>query len=78
MEYFSTKSKRDLTVVLPPLQHDIQGVKNDLNSNNPVRQLFETVKHLQDMYVFLQQSRAYHNNLVVHISVEGSRFYEIL
>ena len=78
MEYYSTKSKRDRIVVAPPIQPDIQGVTNNRNANNPVRVVFKTVKHLQDMYSFLQQSRAAHNNLIVHISVDGSSYFEIL
>lgn len=78
MEYYAFKTKRDAEVVAPPLSNDIQGVMNNRDTNTPVRVVFKTAKHINAMYVFLQGSRAAHHDMIVNISVDGSRYFQIL
>lgn len=78
MEYFAFKRKRDPIVANPPPSNYVQGVTNNLDENNPVREVFKTVKHLHEMYLFLRRSRAEHNDMVVYVSVDGSGYFPIL
>lgn len=78
MEYYAFKSKRDPLVAVPPLSDDIMGVTNNRDEDHPVREVFKTVKHLNEMYSFLQRSRAAHHDIVVNISIDGSRYFQIL
>lgn len=78
MEYFSFKSKRDPVVVNPPLSIYVQGVTNNLDANTPVRVVFKTVKHLHEMYLFLQSSRVTHHDMIVNFSVDGSGYIQSL
>ncbi len=77
IEYYSGKKKSDPCPAQPILSNDIQGVTTNRDANNPVRTMFLTLKHLNAMYCFIQQSRAQHHNMIVNVSVDGSPYLQI-
>lgn len=82
MEFYCTRTKRDnsppAAIVTAGLSADIVGVTTNRNTNHPVKQLFKTAKQLNAMYFYLQETRANFNNIVVHISVDGSPYFQVL
>ena len=78
IEYYSGRKKSDPCPAQPILSDDIQGVTTNRDADNPVRTIFLTLKHLNAMCCFIQQSRAQHHNFIVHVSVDGSPYLQIL
>jgi hypothetical protein len=60
------------------LRGEVQGVTNNLAANNPLDVIFKTPKHINAMYNYLQLTRAEHNNVVVHIKVDDSPFFDVM
>jgi hypothetical protein len=80
MTFYARRGKRDNC---PPvdgvvLRGEVQGVTNNLASNNPLDVIFKTPKHINAMYNYLQLTRAEHNNVVVHIKVDDSPFFDVM
>jgi hypothetical protein len=80
MAFYARRGKRD---ICPPtaavtLRPEIQGVTNNLQPNNPLEVIFKTPKHINAMYKYLQDTRANHHNIVVHIKVDNSPFFEVM
>lgn len=80
MSYYSIKEKREScpSVQEVVLRNEIQGVTNNLSAENPIEVIFRTAKHLHSMYKHLQDTRADHNNIVVHVKVDDSQFFQVL
>ena len=82
MEYYCTRTKRDqcpvVATVTASLSNDLQGATTNRNAIHPLRVLFKTAKQLNAMYIFLQRTRSEFHDIIVHISVDGSPYFEIL
>lgn len=77
MAFFAIRGKRDNC---PPadavvLEEDLQGVTNNRDAENPIEVNFRTFKHVNAMYKHMQDTRANHHNIVVHVKIDDSPYY---
>eukprot|EP01033_Poteriospumella_lacustris_P019747 gene19747-14346_t len=77
MNYYARRAKREKC---PPVQAVVlrKGVTNNLSAADPIEIIFKAPKHINAMYKHLQESRGDHNNIVVHINIDGSPYFDIV
>lgn len=81
MCFYLRRTKRDScpnsAAVTPLLPGDVQGLTTNRAANNAFELVFKTPKHINAMYKYLSDTRAQHNDIVVHFSVDGSPFFAV-
>ena len=81
MAYFSRRGKRlscpATATVTAELPMDVQGLTTNRTANNPLDFIFRASKHIRAMCKYISETRIDNNNIVLHISVDGSPFYPI-
>jgi hypothetical protein len=80
--YFAGKSKGFACpaphTITPLLDMRCQGYSKNMTAENPIHLIFKSSKQFGHMCHYFSAMRASLHNVIVHVSIDGSRFHPVL